>query len=46
MLEYFFTHEIQQHQESFFQDCDKHGCYANVELVDIICMMYKNSKLN
>ena len=45
MLEYFFTHEIQQHQESFFQDCDKHGCYANVELVDIICMMYKNSKL-
>jgi hypothetical protein len=45
MLDNFFTYEIQQHKTSIIQDCEKHGCYANFELIETIAMMYKISKL-
>ena len=45
MLDYFFKHDIQHHQESFLQECAQDGCYVNIELINTFCMMYKTDKL-
>ena len=45
MLDCFFKYEILQHKKNIIQDCAQHGCYANFELIEIICMMYKIDKL-
>jgi hypothetical protein len=45
MFDIFFKYEIQQHKETLLQDCAKHDCYANIELIETIGMMYTIDKL-
>ena len=45
MLDYFFDYEINHKTEKIIQDCVHHNCYANIELIKTVCIMYKTSKL-
>jgi hypothetical protein len=45
MLEYFFKYEIQHHKESIIKECNINRCYADIPLIETICMMYKTDKL-
>jgi hypothetical protein len=45
MLDYFFKYEIEYHKETIIKDCSNNGCYANLELIHVIGMMYKTAKL-
>jgi hypothetical protein len=45
MIEYFFNYEIQHYKDRIISDCANHGCYANIELIETICNMYKTSNL-
>lgn len=45
LLTIFFNYEIKQHKKTLLQDCKNHECYANIELIETICLMYKIDKL-
>ena len=45
MLDTFFKYEIQKHKENIIQDCADHKCYANLQLIETIGMMYNIDKL-
>jgi hypothetical protein len=46
MIDIFLKYEIQHHKETILRDCAQHGCYANIELIETICIMHNLSKLN
>jgi len=46
MLDYFFKYEIQKHKTRIFEDCKINGCYADISLIETICMMHTTTKLN
>ena len=45
MIEYFFKYEIDHNQAYFIEECAKHGCYANIQLIENLCIYYKTDKL-
>lgn len=45
MLEYFFNYEIQQQKKNIQKDCNQNNCYANIALIENLCINYKISKL-